>query len=283
MKSTNKKPETPVHVASLRHLDFCITTFENPDGLERLLHSIADDKRYAGANIYIADSSHNLDRAYYKKLRGQLGEAGLITRMKIHQVAYKANIGTARNFLVSVSTAKYKLFLHDTDFLTEETDLLKLVSILDGNKAVGIVGGTVVTGGKKNTPEGDGVILEVNGVKFQKTNLLNEFVVARRDLFITTRYNPDANEPHLAFCNAIKNAPFEMVVTDVSINRENDNAKEETDADQNIQTPGSETNGAGSGATTERTVQSQDGNGAGSDSVPGRQDGQSPDTTTGGR
>jgi hypothetical protein len=278
MKKTTQKTK---YKAALRHLDFCISTHENKDGLERLLHSIADDKRYAGANIYIADSARQLDRTYYKKLRTQLGEAGLITRMKIHHVPYKANLAVSRNYLASVSPSKYKLFLCDEDIITKKTDLFKMIAVLDGNKAIGVVGGAIITDGKTDFPEGDGKTLEANGVNFQKTPTLNEFVIVKKDLLKYVRYNPDSENPHRTFCSEVKRAPFEMVVVETSIKRV---ALENNNQNNNDESENKAPDGAGNGSPSKSTIQSENGGDAGGgNSSPGRKDEESKDKPTGGR
>jgi hypothetical protein len=264
-------------------LDFCISTHENKDGLERLLHSIADDKRYAGANIYIADSARQLDRTYYKKLRTELGDAGLITRMKIHHVPYKANLAVSRNYLASVTPSKYKLFLCDEDIITEKTDLFKMIAVLDGNKAIGVVGGAIITDGKTDFPEGDGKTLEANGVDFQKTPTLNEFVAVKKDLLQYVKYNPDADNPNRVFCSGVKKAPFEMVVVETSIER-GKLTKEDNSNSNNDQGNDTKTDGANTGSPAEPNVPNQDGGErGGSDSVRGGKDEEKQDPATGGR
>ena len=274
-KTTKKKVEEKSYVPALRHLDFCISTHDNTAGLERLLHSIADDKRYAGANIYIADSARQLDRAYYKNLRTQLGEAGLLSRMKIHHIAYKANLATSRNFLAGVSPSKYKLFLTDEDVITKDTDLMSMIAVLDGNKAIGVVGGGIMTDGKVKMPEGDGKELEANGVAFQKTPTLTEFVVVKRDLLQYVKYNPDAENPHREFCSKVKAAPFEMVVVETGISREAlvEEANENNDESTHDGVKEEKGNSTDSGKPAESDVQAEaGGNGRGSDSVRGGKD-----------
>ena len=250
------KPEIKTQPPQLRHVDFCISTFENSEGLEQLLHSLADDSRFAGARIYIADSSRQLDRSYYKTLRTELGEAGLLNRLTIHHVAYKANLAESRNFLVNNSKSKYKLFLTDSDVVTEKTDILKMVSILDGNKAVGVVGGGIE--GDKGL-EHDGKVIEQNGVKFAKATATSEFILMRADVKNVVRYDPNSENPHRTFCNAIKTAPYEMVIVDgPEIGRLKDNSDSDAEKEEGVQTTPETPDSNSDGNTSERSVQSGD-------------------------
>lgn len=260
---------------SITSVDFCIHTHENKDGLERLLHSIASDERYRGARIYIADSSKSLDRGYYKEVRKELGDAGLLNRLTIHQVPYKANLAVVRNFFLSATKSKYKLFLSDTDVVVEKTDVFAMMTVMEGNEAVGIVGGGIKTGEKTDMPEADGSPMEQDGVKFGKTGQINDFILFRNDIKHALRYDVNAENPSVAFCNAMKRAPYQMVVvSDVAIERPLED-KQSDDAQ------GTETSGKGSGSTPERNVQTGDaGNGGGKDSVPSGKDEKSKNTAS---
>jgi hypothetical protein len=156
-----------------------------------------------------------------------------------------------------------------------------MIAVLDGNKAIGVVGGAIITDGKTDFPEGDGKTLEANGVNFQKTPTLNEFVIVKKDLLKYVRYNPDSENPHRTFCSEVKRAPFEMVVVETSIKRV---ALENNNQNNNDESENKAPDGAGNGSPSKSTIQSENGGDAGGgNSSPGRKDEESKDKPTGGR
>lgn len=184
-----------------KFVDFCITTFERPKALERLLISIA--KFYPMANVYVADQSKVFDRVFYKKLRRQIQGAGLIKRLSIDQLPYDCGLSYARNFLVSRTPNKYKLILDDDFEFTTETDIGKFVRILDDFKEVGVVGGLVKQNGvdvnfefnleikdKTIHHQADGNRWkDHNGIKYKRTGCVLNFALFRAELLNQVRWD----------------------------------------------------------------------------------------------
>lgn len=226
----------------IKDVDLCIFTDGNREGLEKLLYSILRYQK--GARIVIADSSIEHDRAYFKDLRNDLIEAGLLNRAIVHQIPYASSEADARNFLMVNTPMMYKVFLKDTDLFTEETNLGEMVHILDNHPAIGLVVGTV--DGK--APVKIGGDMDQDGVAFFKTPVCSTFFMARRDLHNFVRWGtaPDIDAD---YSNCMKQVPYEMVgVATVAISKQviDNNAKDE------------KSNGDSSGGTTKRDIQSRD-------------------------
>lgn len=235
---------------SVRNVDFCIYTFENTDGLEMLLHSIITN--FAGARITIADGARNLDRAYYKELRGKLGEAGMLNRLMVHSIGYDAGEARARNFLMSETKNTYKLFLRDDMEISKETDVAKMVEVMKSNKNIGIVGGAL---DGYNTVM-DEKTFEIEGIKATKAKLVSPFILVHRDIQHRIRWNPSVEDTHADFCRRMAKVPYMMLhVPSVKV-------KIQT----NVKTEESNSNSAGE--TTEPTIPPTTGEPGGSDSVP---------------
>jgi len=183
----------------LSDVDFLVSTHSNTTGLERLLLSILN--KYPGAKITIADSGAQLDRQYYKKLRLELSEAGMLNRMVIHHIAYKAPLGQAFNELIKVSTGKYRLLLTDEDIFTEDTDVEKMVRVMQSNKSIGVVGGTL----DDDTPVIDGREMETeDGDTFGATKQINRFMMIFTDVKLSLRFDPKSEDFAMEFSNQAK-------------------------------------------------------------------------------
>lgn len=259
----------------LPDIDFCVSTFENKEGLERLLHSIVDT--FKGACIFIADSANQLDRAYYKGLRQELGEAGMLNRMIVHHVGYKKGIAGSRNFLMNNTPNKYKVFLTDTDEVDEDTDIQGMAEILEKHKTIGAVSGSVVKNGRTVTPSHDDVKNTINGKEFAMASEVGKFVMVLRELRDSIRYNEGAADPLATFSNQMSKVPYQVAVLPSSkISEQNENIQE-PNVPENKE--GETSNGDGGGSTTERTVPPADGGRDGGESVPSRENETVPNPT----
>ncbi len=224
---------------AITDVDLCIFTQGNREGLEKLLYSIL---RYnTGARIVIGDSSIEHDRAYFKELRQDLVEAGLMNRAIVHQLPYASSEADARNFMIVNTPMKYKVFLTDTDLFTAETNLGEMIHILDNHPAIGLVVGSV----DGNQPVMQGSAIDQDGIMFYKTPVCSTFFMARRELHNFVRWGtaPDIDAD---YSNHMKQVPFEMVgIPTVVINKQviDNNAKDE------------KSSGNGGGVTTERNLQ----------------------------
>jgi len=246
--------DTPV--TSIRNIEFCIHTEDNTAGLEALLYSIAEF--YPDARVLIADSDKNLDRAYYKKLRTELAEAGLGNRPVIHHVGYKVGTSRARNFLMSQSRLSKLLFLDDTMLVTKDTDIRKLLEVLDSNRTIGVACGLV---DEAQPPVADGKPMSAAGIKFVETKGGTEFLMMKNDIANFIRYNANATHTHTDFFNRMDKVPFVTVfVPDVTISKQNEVSDE---------TPNSDNSGE---AAQSVIPPASDGNQEGGNSAPVGQD-----------
>lgn len=257
---------------SISNVELCIHTEDNQKGLEALLDSIV--KYYPAANVLIADSARSLDRAYYKQLRRDLEEAGLINRITIHHVGYKVGTAKARNFLIGKSTATYRVFLSDTNVITGKTDLHKLVEVLKANKNIGVA----CADDGSTTPETEGKPMQTEGgVKFAEAKGGTPFMAMKRDVGNYIRYNTNIDDPHVDFFNRMDKVPFIMVyVPEVSIEVNNESGEDTT------QVPGQPT-GAGNGEPTQPAVQTGAGDGGGDNSKASRENEKGEGSSTGGK
>jgi Glycosyl transferase family 2 len=275
------KPNTTERESLLKDIDFCVFTQGNRENLERLLNSIA--KHYAGAKVYIADSTLDLDRSYYKKLRVELEQAGLINRMVVYQLANKAGAAAARNYLMSNTQNKYKVFFDDTDVLTEKTRIEDMAAVLEAHKTIGVASGTFEEGTVRHTPQPDGDEYTTDGMTVYKTKEVNRFMVVVRDLQNYIRFDSNAKDYIATFSERMAKVPYQMVALRGSILTSIITKNEATQP--GVQTEkGTESNGNGNGNTPESNVPS--GNapiGGDQKGTPSGKDETRKDPTNGGR
>jgi GT2 family glycosyltransferase len=203
-----QKTYAPDHIVEVRKndtkfVDFCITTFKRPKALERLLLSIAE--YYPMANVYVADQNETLDRDFYKKLRNKVYDAGLLKRVSIEHLPYDCGLSYARNHLVRTTPNKYKLILDDDMMFTRETDIKKMVTLLEAHPRAGVVGGLVTQLGSEvhfefnleikdqtiyQVPDGQ-KLREHMGIKYKRTGCVLNFALFRKELFDAVIWDND--------------------------------------------------------------------------------------------
>lgn len=226
-----QKNYAPNYVAEVRkndvkYVDFCITTFKRPQAVERLLRSIAE--YYPQANVYVADQNEKLDREFYKKLRNDLYAEGMAKRVSIEHLPYDCGLSFARNHLVKTTPNKYKLILDDDFVFTKETDIGKMVRLLDANPRAAIVGGLVKQNGHEIHFEfvpqiqGDTIVhahdgnkwKEQDGIKYKPTGCVLNFALMRKDLFNIMGWDPGQKvTEHLDFYLEMKNNAYKILYT----------------------------------------------------------------------
>ncbi len=275
------KPNTTERDSLLKDIDFCVFTQGNRENLERLLNSIA--KHYAGAKVYIADATLDLDRSYYKKLRIELEQAGLINRMVVFQLANKAGEAAARNYLMSNTPSKYKAFFEDTDVITEKTRIEEMALILESHKTIGVTCGTFEEGATKHTPTADGDEYTTDGLTVYKTKEANRFMVVVRDLQNYIRFEANTKDYIATFSDRMAKVPYQMVALRGSLLT---SIKDKTNeaAQPGVQTQKSpESTGDNNGNPPEPTIpNSGQGNGGDQKGTPSGQNEDGKDTTRGG-
>lgn len=225
------KTYAPNHVAETRRndtkfVDFCITTFERPHALKRLLFSIADN--YPMANVYVADQSKVFDRAFYKKLRSELLTAGLHKRVSVTQLPYDCGLSYARNYLVKNTPNKYKLILDDDMVFIGATEIKKFVELMDEFPRVGVVGGMVEQTGVEVHFEFDiekrgdtlyqvkdkGQWRDHKGIKYKRTGCVLNFALMRGEMFNQIGWDNKLKvTEHMDFYYRMKQSAYQIIYT----------------------------------------------------------------------
>jgi GT2 family glycosyltransferase len=207
-----------------KYVDFCVTTFMRQSALRRLMISIAEF--YPMANVYIADQSKELDREFYKKLRSELYDLGLVKRPSVEHLPFDCGLSAARNHLVTTTPNPLKLILDDDMVFSEETDIGKLVKVMEGDNRAGIVGGLVRQLGSDVHFEftlekvGDMLLQKPDtgnwkshaGVRYKKTGCVLNFALMKRDVFSRTQWDPSLKvTEHMDFYYRFKDIPFNVL------------------------------------------------------------------------
>lgn len=211
---------------NIKHVDFCITTFKRQKALERLLYSIAE---YAPcANVYVADQNEQLDMVFYKNIRAELQKLGLHKRLSVKGLPYDCGLSYARNYLVTETPNKYKLILDDDFVFTPETDIGKMVALMDDHPNVGIVGGLVRQHGHDihfefELEKKGNTIYQVDdkqpmrthkGIRYKKTGCVLNFALMRGDIFLQTGWDNDLKvTEHMDFYLRFKNTKYQVFYT----------------------------------------------------------------------
>jgi glycosyltransferase involved in cell wall biosynthesis len=210
----------------VKQVDFCITTFKRPQALRRLMLSIAE--YYPSANIYIADQNESLDRVFYKKLRMDMLNAGMLKRFSVELLPYDCGLSHARNHLVTTTPNQYKLILDDDMMFTPETDIGKFIKLLEKHPHAGVVGGLL----KQNdvevhfefNPKKDGDTLlhvhdgdhwkNIEGIQYKKTGCVLNFALMRKDIFQHIQWDAGQKvSEHLDFYLRMAGLPYQVLYT----------------------------------------------------------------------
>ncbi len=209
-----------------KFVDFCITTFKRPEALKRLLFSVTE--HYPMANIYVADQNETIDREFYKQLRSDLFDAGLCKRLIVESLPYDCGVSYARNHLVLTTPNPYKLILDDDMEFSKETDIGKMIRLMEKHPAVGVVGGLVRQLGSEVhfefTPEikGDTILhlLEkpnwkaTDGIRHRKTGCVLNFALFRKDVFQYIQWDPNLKVcEHTDFYLRMREVPYQILYT----------------------------------------------------------------------
>jgi len=239
----------------LSQIHILIATYDNPIGLTRAIHSIID--KYPGAMISVGDSALQLDRKFYKELRAELGEAGMVTRLKVHHLPYKSTLGQAFNELNKRASGKYRLLLTDEDYFTDKTDLEAMIDVMESSKLIGVVSGKIhgvkTEADLGNTTEG--------GTKYGETKKISRFMLVRGDVRHYLRYDVKSDDPATEFsAQAPKRLPFKIMAVDSII---------KSDKDYESEKKTKKSDGDSGGDETERDLSPQAG---GSDTEDGSDD-----------
>lgn len=119
----------------IKDITFCITSFERPHHLERLLVSI--QKFFPNAKVLVAD---------YSQVHPK------ITFGKMLELDFDAGISVARNVLAQACTTKYLLMLEEDFVFTQDTKLEPFLDVLtcDTDMQIAVVGGCIDMEGERH-------------------------------------------------------------------------------------------------------------------------------------
>lgn len=216
----------------MNEVDYCVTTMDRPQALERLLLSVA--ARDPDASIYVADQSRQFDPVAHERLAERLCAEGLQRRPTIHRLPFDCGVSAGRNHLIESTSGKYKLSLDDDFVFTGQTDIGAFVRLLEAHPRAGAVGGCVTRNGQVRnvgtcferrgaslnqlTPKAS--LAEYAGIQFQQTDCVPLFVLMRAELFTHLRWDPDLKTggQHFDFFLRMKETPYTVLYTpDVTV------------------------------------------------------------------
>jgi len=125
----------PIVDTIIKDVTFCITSFERPQHLQRLLESI--QKYYPEAKVLVADYSNVHPK---------------ITFGKMLELEFDTGLSAARNVLAQACTTKYLLMLEEDFVFTKETKIEPMMDILECDKflEIGVVGGCITVNNEKH-------------------------------------------------------------------------------------------------------------------------------------
>lgn len=114
-------------MAEIKNLTICIKTLERPEELDKCLKSIR--KYYPKVRIIVADDSrapsvNSLADEYYF-------------------LEHDVGVSAGRNFLIDKVDTKYCMFIDDDTLFTNESRIERALDILDDNKEINMVAGTI--------------------------------------------------------------------------------------------------------------------------------------------
>ena len=228
-----------------------IKTFNRPHQLTTTVTSI---RKFCTIpyRLYISDDGEiGPDiAALYSELDSQ---GHVIVRYNHH-----VNVTKARNDLVGrLQDEEFVLRLDDDFNFTDETNLEAMLRVIrarseigaisglerqigDGKKAVSgslsiMQGHMLLDGGgllKENVPHQNWLYFVSNGIRFAYANFTRNFLLIRRDVFRTVRWNESlvVQGEHTAFMLDLQRAGWALAFTPESIHVHNESAKATTDA-----------------------------------------------------
>ena len=195
--STNKKDDIYSDIA------FCIKTLKRPECLEKLLYSILT--YYPEANILVADDDFKFNVKYYKNLWKDLMDKGMVNKPVAYNLPFDSGLSKSRNYLVDITDKDYILLLEDDFVFIDETKIMKMKTILDSDKNIGIVGGSVINGnenyGFEFNLEKRGSTLyqkeakrkmhKIMGIDYKICDCVFNFALIKKELFQSIKWDDD--------------------------------------------------------------------------------------------
>jgi len=213
----------------LGEITFCVTMFERWEKFEILMFSIAEF--YPTAKVIIADQSKIFDVKRYKDLYQRLFAEGLKDKPTAYNLPYDSGLSLSRNKLVALAKTKYVLILEEDFILTEQTNIKKMMDMLEANQNCSGVGGQVYENGiklnfsffYKSANFGKTVKMIINEEKYneqgyRETEGILNFCLLRRDIFKTVHWENEikVSGEHTDFLLKLKKEGMRIIETDQS-------------------------------------------------------------------
>jgi glycosyltransferase involved in cell wall biosynthesis len=196
-----------------KKVDIIITAFERNHLLVRLINSIR--KKYPEAYITVADQSREKFRTEDKKVR-------------VIDMPFDCGLSKARNELIKETERPYVLLLEDDFIFREDTDIEKMLILLEAFPEAGVVGGRVLQLGYpilfefKFRKEGETLYQvpdgeewkEYQGIKYKKTGCVTNFALFRRELFKDVQWDDRLKlREHTDFYYRLEQTNWDVLLT----------------------------------------------------------------------
>lgn len=211
----------------MRHIQFCITSFERPEGLDNLLRSI--EQYYPFSSVSIADQGGLQEIRRYN------------LNIKKIDLDYNCGLSASRNALIEEARKKYILLLEDDFVFNNTTQVELLQEILEDKSDIGIVGGLVKEKGYPfhfehnleidkdtlwHTPDGD--LWEEQGeIRFKRVDCVANFFLAKAEALKKVRWDKKLKlAEHTDFFLRFKDSGYKVAFTEnVVIDTEKTNSR----------------------------------------------------------
>lgn len=190
-KPAGRCPYTTKPAPTLENVTLCITHFDRPDHLSRCVESIR--RIYPTVAIIVGDNSIQARPSVLDDVRLLIAEPD-------------CGLSALRNKLIANAETKYVAILEEDFVFTDETDLSKLVDVLDSDSRLGVAAGSLWTEGNlfafaaEIGSGGDGkryfhdkagpYNVTARGTLWQRCGAVLNFFVARREILLANPW-PD--------------------------------------------------------------------------------------------
>lgn len=167
---------------------FAISTFNRPAQLTKLIQSII--QYYPHVPIIISDNG-NQNTAFQQK------------HITTSLLNFDVGASACRNNAMRLSTTEYVLLLDDDFVFIDRTKVENMISVLDYDQSIGVVGGTLI----ESTPQAPEIAFDIvgtdivqtkssirtttSGIQYQPCDYVRLFAMVRKSVGETTRWDED--------------------------------------------------------------------------------------------
>lgn len=177
----------------LEKISFIVKTFKRYNCLEKLLESLY--LFYPDAEVIIADDNERLDRKFYKKW----------DKATVIKLPFDSGLSMGRNEAIKASDREFIMLLDDDFIFTEQTDIAKLLTVIESDPRIGVVGGACLENNRvvnyehkllfgdnilRHLPDGD-LYKRIDKVKYKFTECVLNFALFRRSVFRDIQWDND--------------------------------------------------------------------------------------------